>query len=279
MNNNYLKQLKAANMWLRRIAVRTPEQTVKQILSDLRKVNKELKDIRAAVKDGKYSEISEQVQAAISYLQAIDHVSKSPTAKAIEEKREKNLAKNISETNEEDEDDESEETDKADESEETDEDIDRSLGLGFLTTKSRLLSIIKNSAKDFPTSWEEPMMEIKGSMKVEIVPQGNDEYLIKGYWMTDPKFKAEKKIKGLDQISNAIIELEYMILDQKPLKPGNSSNKTSSSINFDKLGRIVKEKGGYYVKSEKGKNLGGPYKTKEKAKKRLRQVEYFKHRG
>jgi Arc/MetJ-type ribon-helix-helix transcriptional regulator len=276
MNDYYIKQLKAANMWLRRIAVRTPEQTVKQILSDLRKVNKELKDIRAAVKDGKYSEISEQVQAAISYLQAIDHVSKSPTAKAIEEKREKNPAKNISETNEEDE---TEEIDKTDEAEETDEDIDRSLGLGFLTTKSRLLSMIKNSAENFPTSWEEPMMEIKGSMKVELVPQGNDEYLVKGYWMPDPKFKAEKKVKGLDQISSAIIELEYMILDQKPLKNKDSSNKTSSSINFDKLGRIVKEKGGYYVKSEKGKNLGGPYKTKERAKKRLRQVEYFKHKG
>ena len=41
---------------------------------------------------------------------------------------------------------------------------------------------------------------------------------------------------------------------------------------------IVKVKGGYEVKSEKGKNLGGPYKTKAEAQKRLRQVEYFKHK-
>lgn len=41
---------------------------------------------------------------------------------------------------------------------------------------------------------------------------------------------------------------------------------------------IVKKKGGYYVLSEKGRNLGGPYKTRDEAKKRLRQVEYFKHR-
>src|SRR5256885_7200132 len=34
---------------------------------------------------------------------------------------------------------------------------------------------------------------------------------------------------------------------------------------------IVKEKEGYRVKSEKGKNLGGPYKTKAEAQKRLRQ--------
>lgn len=40
---------------------------------------------------------------------------------------------------------------------------------------------------------------------------------------------------------------------------------------------IVKRKEGYFVLSEKGRNLGGPYKTKEEAKKRLRQVEFFKH--
>jgi hypothetical protein len=41
---------------------------------------------------------------------------------------------------------------------------------------------------------------------------------------------------------------------------------------------IVKRKKGYYVLSEKSrKNLGGPYKTKKEAKKRLQQVEYFKH--
>jgi hypothetical protein len=34
---------------------------------------------------------------------------------------------------------------------------------------------------------------------------------------------------------------------------------------------------GYKVVSEKGKNLGGPYKTKQAAEKRLKQVEYFKH--
>jgi len=41
---------------------------------------------------------------------------------------------------------------------------------------------------------------------------------------------------------------------------------------------IKKVKAGYKVVSEKtGKNLGGPYKTKEEAKKRLKQVEFFKH--
>ncbi len=40
---------------------------------------------------------------------------------------------------------------------------------------------------------------------------------------------------------------------------------------------IVEIDGGYQVFSKTGKNLGGPYKTLEEAKARLRQVEYFKH--
>ncbi len=43
---------------------------------------------------------------------------------------------------------------------------------------------------------------------------------------------------------------------------------------------IVKKKDGYHVLSEKTrKNLGGPYKTRAEAVKRLGQVEYFKHKG
>jgi hypothetical protein len=42
---------------------------------------------------------------------------------------------------------------------------------------------------------------------------------------------------------------------------------------------IKKVAGGYKVLSEKGRNLGGPYKSKAAAEKRLRQVEYFKHKG
>ncbi len=40
---------------------------------------------------------------------------------------------------------------------------------------------------------------------------------------------------------------------------------------------IKKASGGYKVVSEKGKGLGGPYKTKQAAEKRLKQVEYCKH--
>ena len=40
---------------------------------------------------------------------------------------------------------------------------------------------------------------------------------------------------------------------------------------------IKKVSGGYKGVSEKGTNLGGPYKSKKEAEKRLKQVEYFKH--
>lgn len=40
---------------------------------------------------------------------------------------------------------------------------------------------------------------------------------------------------------------------------------------------IVKTKGGYSVRSESGRNLGGPYKSRSQATRRLQQVEYFKH--
>jgi hypothetical protein len=42
---------------------------------------------------------------------------------------------------------------------------------------------------------------------------------------------------------------------------------------------IRRVKGGYRVTSEKGKNLGGPYRTKKQAAKRLGQVEHFKQKG
>ena len=41
---------------------------------------------------------------------------------------------------------------------------------------------------------------------------------------------------------------------------------------------IKKVRGGYQVFSSLGRNMGGPYKTVAEAKKRLQQVEFFKHR-
>ena len=41
---------------------------------------------------------------------------------------------------------------------------------------------------------------------------------------------------------------------------------------------IIKKKDGYFVMSNDGKNLGGPYGSRLEAKRRLKQVEYFKHK-
>ena len=42
---------------------------------------------------------------------------------------------------------------------------------------------------------------------------------------------------------------------------------------------IVKTKTGYQVKSESGKPLSKPNLTKEQAKERLREVEFFKNKN
>jgi len=48
-------------------------------------------------------------------------------------------------------------------------------------------------------------------------------------------------------------------------------------MGLNKIAKIVKRRKGYYVISERtGRNLGGPYKTLQQAKKRLRQIEFFK---
>lgn len=41
---------------------------------------------------------------------------------------------------------------------------------------------------------------------------------------------------------------------------------------------IKKTSSGYKITSEKGKSLSKPTLTKDQAKKRLRQIEYFKHK-
>ena len=48
-------------------------------------------------------------------------------------------------------------------------------------------------------------------------------------------------------------------------------------MSFVNFSYITKEKGGYAVKSEKGKNLGSGYKSKSEAEDRLAEVEMFKH--
>lgn len=50
-----------------------------------------------------------------------------------------------------------------------------------------------------------------------------------------------------------------------------------NQFNIVKTAKIVKEKSKWCVKAESGRNMGC-YNTKEEAKERLQQIEYFKHK-
>jgi len=58
--------------------------------------------------------------------------------------------------------------------------------------------------------------------------------------------------------------------------PGTIAKFNLFATQLKEIPMIKKVSGGYRVLSSKGKNLGGPYKTRAEALKRLRQVEYFK---
>jgi hypothetical protein len=64
---------------------------------------------------------------------------------------------------------------------------------------------------------------------------------------------------------------------QKELEQLFKQKVKASNSRMTKLSRVIKKKGKWHVVSEKGKNLGGPYDTKEEAIERLQEVEYFKH--
>jgi hypothetical protein len=68
--------------------------------------------------------------------------------------------------------------------------------------------------------------------------------------------------------------LEFVIESPGLAKQAPAENRK----NVRRNSMIRKTKDGYKVLSEKSKkNLGGPYKTRAEAEKRLRQVEFFKH--
>ncbi len=70
-------------------------------------------------------------------------------------------------------------------------------------------------------------------------------------------------------------DLIFKLDPSQPKEPPKDYLKEGSK----RIAKVVKRKDGWHVLSKKGKNLGGPYKTKAEAVKRLRQVEYFKHKG
>ena len=62
------------------------------------------------------------------------------------------------------------------------------------------------------------------------------------------------------------------------LDDSGSCRRKGGRRGVEKKAIITGGPGSYHVKSEEGKNLGGPYKSREEAERRLKQVEYFKHK-
>jgi hypothetical protein len=70
-----------------------------------------------------------------------------------------------------------------------------------------------------------------------------------------------------------------MCLCSATMKSPEAQRSRTTIARTIEVNMIKKVAGGYKVLSEKGKSLGGPYKSKAAAEKRLKQVEYFKHKG
>jgi len=100
---------------------------------------------------------------------------------------------------------------------------------------------------------------------------------------THKKLKPTPK-KDLDKVR---LELDPSVeensTEKEALRPALApqilNRRQEVNATIDKEATVVHREDGWHVLSEKGKNLGGPYKSKAEAVKRLRQVEYFKHHG
>lgn len=102
------------------------------------------------------------------------------------------------------------------------------------------------------------------------LPEEACEILIE--WATNYK---DRPLSKLSAIQSFPISLSF---DDR--RGGYEAFVTMASGTLQKCGKIINEKGKWYVKSRDGsKNLGGPYTSKDDALDRLKQVEYFKHNG
>lgn len=99
----------------------------------------------------------------------------------------------------------------------------------------------------------------------------------RGYLDNPP---VDKAAAGCDQCSASMINGVFCHETGCPnARKEREQENMEMESSLNKRATVVHHKDGWHVLSEKGKNLGGPYKSKGEAVKRLRQVEYFKHQG
>jgi len=118
--------------------------------------------------------------------------------------------------------------------------------------------------------------ELLVSGNFKLVFDGNDEFWILN--VGNPIWRSKDTIYS-DTVKewNAHVLLKDHLTEEE-LESLDRKKTSSPTSKIDIVSKIVKKKDGWYVLSEKGRNLGGPYKSRNKAKERLRQVEYFKHK-
>ncbi len=90
---------------------------------------------------------------------------------------------------------------------------------------------------------------------------------------------ADRAAQLLDLVSRSLLWLPDEVKELVEAKARTTTDSMGGGAGGGiAVARRVVEKGGkWYVESEEGKNLGGPYGSKGEAEKRLAQVEHFKH--
>ncbi len=90
---------------------------------------------------------------------------------------------------------------------------------------------------------------------------------------------ADRAVQLLDLVSRSLLWLPDDVKELVESKARTTTDIMSGGAGggFAVARRVVEKGGKWYVESEEGKNLGGPYGSKGEAEKRLEQVEHFKH--
>lgn len=152
------------------------------------------------------------------------------------------------------------------------------------------------NSKDEMDAWEDGADDNESGAVVETDPYNReeDELGFVGYVSNGTGYAGSEKAGTSDDYME-VLDMVIDALDARKLEGGGLSGTAAAKPTAGKTAKAesgergasasktvhakVVEKGGkWYVESEKGKNLGGPYDSKEKAEKRLGQVEYFKHK-
>ena len=145
-------------------------------------------------------------------------------------------------------------------------DREENTGLEEFKRDFNLSSSTKKKAGIDPNVSAEDILKLNFDMPIEKADKVKEQFNEKGikYESRKGKYTVEFSV----DIEASKVDLVYEII--RNIKKSSSTKKQA----------IIKHENGVYnVYSESGKCLGKGYKTKEEAEKRLKQVEYFKHKS